>query len=163
DQAETRPGGEAQEQPARGTGRTLSRRTMLRQSGAGAAGAIVAGALGAGTGGHAAMARAPAPRHRATSGTDPQPQDAIVGLLGAQPVANADLAQIWRFTIGGGVDWDAPVYEQFFRAVRAVNWMRPPSRRLRVLLGDPPFDYRRVRGVADKGYVLAMMEQRDAH
>src|SRR5947207_2704059 len=83
DQAETRPGGEAQEQPARGTGRTLSRRTMLRQSGAGAAGAIVAGALGAGTGGHAAMARAPAPRHRATSGTDPQPQDAIVGLLGA--------------------------------------------------------------------------------
>ena len=84
-------------------------------------------------------------------------------VLGDEPIANSDLAQIWRFTVGGGVIWDAPVYEQFFRTVRAVNWMRPPSRRIRVLLGDPAFDYRRVRGVADKGYVIATQRQRDAH
>ena len=84
-------------------------------------------------------------------------------ILGDQPVPSADLAQLWRFTIGGNVLWDAPVYEQFFRTVRAVNWMLPAARRIRVLLGDPPFDHRRVRSVADKDYVLSMIAQRDAH
>jgi hypothetical protein len=60
-------------------------------------------------------------------------------LLTNQPVAKAELQQIWR-TASGNVLWDAPVYEQFFVTVRAINWTLPPSRRLRVLLGDPPFD-----------------------
>lgn len=60
-------------------------------------------------------------------------------LLTDQPVAKANLQQIWR-TASGNVLWDAPVYEQFFVTVRAINWTLPPSRRLRVLLGDPPFD-----------------------
>jgi hypothetical protein len=84
-------------------------------------------------------------------------------VLDGQPVANADLQQIWRNTIGGGVLWDAPVYAQFFRTVRAVNRARAPGRRLRVLLGDPPFDHSRVRGAADKDYVQGMEKQRDAH
>ncbi|HWE60476.1 MAG TPA: hypothetical protein VHB98_02075, partial [Chloroflexota bacterium] len=84
-------------------------------------------------------------------------------ILGDQPIARADLARIWRFTIGGGVYWDAPVYEQFFRTVRAVNWMGPPARRIRVLLGDPPFDHRTVRGVRDTAYAVSVQEQRDAH
>ena len=84
-------------------------------------------------------------------------------ILGDQPVARADLTQLWRFTIGGTVLWDAPVYEQFFHTVRAVNWMLPPARRIRVLLGDPPFDHRKVRSMADKDYVLSMIAQRDAH
>jgi hypothetical protein len=41
--------------------------------------------------------------------------------------------------------------------------MLPPARRIRVLLGDPPFDHRKVRSVADKDYVLSMVAQRDAH
>jgi hypothetical protein len=60
-------------------------------------------------------------------------------LLTDQPVAKADLQQIWR-TASGNILWDAPVYEQFFVTVRAINWTLPLSRRLRVLLGDPPFD-----------------------
>jgi hypothetical protein len=60
-------------------------------------------------------------------------------LLTDQSVAKADLQQIWR-TASGNILWDAPVYEQFFVTVRAINWTLPPSRRLRVLLGDPPFD-----------------------
>jgi hypothetical protein len=60
-------------------------------------------------------------------------------LLTDQPVAKANLQQIWR-TASGNILWDAPVYEQFFVTVRAINWTLPPSRRLRVLLGDPPFD-----------------------
>ncbi len=79
------------------------------------------------------------------------------------PVARADLAQVWRFTIGGEVIWDAPIYEQFFHTIRAVNWMLPPARRIRVLLGDPPFDHRKVRSDAEKGYVMAAQSARDAH
>jgi hypothetical protein len=57
-------------------------------------------------------------------------------LLSDRPVARADLAQIWRQV--GDPAWNAPVYEQFFRTVRAVNWLRRPAHRLRVLLGQPP-------------------------
>jgi hypothetical protein len=60
-------------------------------------------------------------------------------LLTDQSVAKADLQQIWR-TASGNILWDAPVYEQFFVTIRAINWTLSPSRRLRVLLGDPPFD-----------------------
>ena len=49
-------------------------------------------------------------------------------VLENEPIANAELQRIWRYTIGGGVLWDAPVYAQFFRNVRALNWMRPRAR-----------------------------------
>jgi hypothetical protein len=84
-------------------------------------------------------------------------------VLEGRPVAETDLQPIWRHTLGGRVLWDAPAYAQFFRTVRAVNWMRPPGRRLRVLLGEPPFDHTRVRGAADKDYVVGLVRQRDAH
>jgi hypothetical protein len=35
------------------------------------------------------------------------------------------------------------MYEEFFRAVRMVNASRPSEQQLRVLLGDPPFDWAR--------------------
>jgi hypothetical protein len=51
--------------------------------------------------------------------------DAFV--LNGQPVADADLRPVWRNTTQSPVQtWDAPVYEQFFRRVRAVNWTLPP-------------------------------------
>jgi hypothetical protein len=84
-------------------------------------------------------------------------------VLDNQPVANRELEQIWRHTIGGGVLWDAPVYAQFFRNVRALNWMRPREHRLRVLLGDPRFDHARVQTPADKLYVLSVARERDRH
>jgi hypothetical protein len=84
-------------------------------------------------------------------------------ILEGKPVADTELQKIWRHTIGGNVLWDAPVYAQFFRSVRAVNALRPPKHRLRVLLGDPPFDHRKVRGIDDKKYFQSMQAQRDAH
>jgi hypothetical protein len=84
-------------------------------------------------------------------------------ILEDKPVANAELEQIWRHTIGGGVLWDAPVYGQFFRTVRAVNWMQPPAKRVRVLLGDPAFDHRKVQSAADKGYLAKVFAERDPH
>jgi hypothetical protein len=84
-------------------------------------------------------------------------------VLECRPVADTELQQIWRHTVGGGVLWDAPAYSQFFRNVRAVNWQREPGRRLRVLLGDPPSDPSKIRSAADKEYVLGLAKQRDSH
>jgi hypothetical protein len=88
-------------------------------------------------------------------------QDVADRFVAGEPVANADLSPIWRDTIGGfrGV-WDPPVYEQFFRTVRAVNWQRPPAQRLRVLLADPPIDFAAIQRPED---ALAYGQQRDAH
>ena len=55
---------------------------------------------------------------------------------------------------------DQPVYEQFFRTVRAANWTLPPDRRIRVLLGDPPLDWSKMTGYDELRPILA---QRDTH
>jgi hypothetical protein len=57
-------------------------------------------------------------------------------ILDRAPIPRHDLVQVWRQI--GDVGWNAPVYEQFFRTVRAVNWMLPARQRIRVLLGQPP-------------------------
>ena len=79
-------------------------------------------------------------------------------VLGDQPVAKSDLALIWRFQ-----GWDAPVYEEFFRAVRAVNWMRPPAHRIRVLLGAQPIDVLTVKSAADAAFRRWWQDPVDAH
>jgi hypothetical protein len=69
-------------------------------------------------------------------------QDTIDRFSSGHPVDNADLRLVWRNTTQSPHQtWDAPVYEQFFRTVRAVNAPLPPTRQIRVLLGDPPLDW----------------------
>jgi hypothetical protein len=41
--------------------------------------------------------------------------------------------------------WAGPLYEGFFRAVRAANMRVAPAKRVRVLLGDPPIDWSKIR------------------
>jgi hypothetical protein len=63
-------------------------------------------------------------------------------VLGGEPVNDAALRLVWRNTTQSPEDtWDAPVYEQFYRRVRAVNRTLPPARRIRVLAGDPPVEW----------------------
>ena len=52
------------------------------------------------------------------------------------PLAKPDLVQVWRQV--GDPEWNAPVYEQLFRTVRAINRRRPASQRIRILLGQQP-------------------------
>jgi hypothetical protein len=93
-------------------------------------------------------------------------QDVADRFIGGESVADAELRPLWRYAPGGlGGVWDPPVYEQFFRTVRAVNWMRPKEQRLRVLLGDPPIDFSSIRGAtALAAYAAAnpIVLQRDA-
>ena len=52
-------------------------------------------------------------------------------ILEGAPVPRADLVQIWRQI--GDPTWNALVYEQFYRTIRAVNRTRPATRRIRIL------------------------------
>jgi hypothetical protein len=52
------------------------------------------------------------------------------------PLAKPELVQVWRQV--GDPEWNAPVYEQLFRTVRAINRRRPASQRIRILLGQQP-------------------------
>lgn len=59
--------------------------------------------------------------------------------------------------------WDAPIYEEFFRTVRAANAAQPPERRVRVLLGDPPIDWTRVNEFRDVASQMRVVGDRDTH
>jgi hypothetical protein len=71
-------------------------------------------------------------------------------ILDLEPVRFGRLAQIWRTAIGFMPLGDAPVYERFFRSVRALNAGLEPGERIRVVLGDPPVDWARVHSAADR-------------
>jgi uncharacterized iron-regulated protein len=81
--------------------------------------------------------------------------------VSGENVSIAELRQVWRNTGFSPLSpWDAPVYEQFFVSVRAVNQKLPPSQRLRVLAGDPPVDWTK-----SKEEIIAVKKQkpRDEH
>jgi outer membrane protein OmpA-like peptidoglycan-associated protein len=86
-------------------------------------------------------------------------QDVADRYVAGEPVARDQLAQIWEnTTVVTGV-WTAPMYEGMLTEIRSLNGTLPLSKRVRVLLGDPPIDWRIVRGPADED----MNDWRDAH
>jgi hypothetical protein len=77
------------------------------------------------------------------------------------PVDNAQLRQVWRDTTQSPLNtWDSPVYEQFYRTVRAANWTLPAAKQMRVLLGDPPIDWSKIRNLSQ---LRGFGSQRDTH
>lgn len=71
-------------------------------------------------------------------------QDVIDRFMSGEPVTDDALKRVWQDTTLPHTIWDRPIYEDFFRSVRAVNAALPRNRRLRVLLGDPPIDWKDV-------------------
>lgn len=72
-------------------------------------------------------------------------QDVMDRFVNGEDVPHETLRRAWMDTTQPDAIWDAPIYEEFFRAVRAVNASLPREKRLRVLLGDPPIDWSVVR------------------
>jgi hypothetical protein len=66
-----------------------------------------------------------------------------------EEVPYEELRQAWQNTTQVEYEWDLPIYEEFFATVRKVNASLPASRRLRVLLGDPPINWARVHTLDD--------------
>jgi hypothetical protein len=88
-------------------------------------------------------------------------QQTVDGFVSGTPVDNATLRQVWRNTTQSPVEtWDAPVFEQLFRTVRAVNQTLRPAHRIRVLLGDPPIDW---PTITNGDQLSAFLMERGAH
>jgi hypothetical protein len=91
-------------------------------------------------------------------------QNIIDRFTEGQSIPLSELRRVWRDTVNILV-WDAPVYERFFRSVRAIN-QRHRDRRLRVLLADPPLEWssighegwERIAGTRDL-YAAALVER----
>jgi len=87
-------------------------------------------------------------------------QDRMDRFVRGEDVPDEALRDVWQNTTIVNIGWDRPIYEEFFRAVRAVNASLPPARRLRVLLGDPPVDWSTVRTTDD---LVTWLKQRDTY
>jgi hypothetical protein len=87
-------------------------------------------------------------------------QAVVDRFVAGEPVAARDLRRVWRDFFGWG--FDMPIYEQFFRTVRAINRTLPLAQRIRVLLGDPPVDWSQIQFTKLED-THPWMEQRDAH
>jgi hypothetical protein len=88
-------------------------------------------------------------------------QGTVDRFIAGQPVDDAELRRAWRNTTASPLEtWDAPVYEQLYRTVRAVNWPLPPGRQVRVLLGDPPIDWSKITKASE---IDVFGLQRDAY
>jgi hypothetical protein len=75
-------------------------------------------------------------------------QDVVDRYTDGESIPQAQVERAWRDLVGalGPV---SPVYGEFYAAVRAANQKLPKERRLRILLGDPPIDWDRVRSLED--------------
>jgi outer membrane protein OmpA-like peptidoglycan-associated protein len=86
-------------------------------------------------------------------------QSVIDRYTAGEGVARVELKQIWEnTTVVSGV-WSSPIYEEFFADIRAFNQALPAASGIRVLLGDPPIDWKAVTSPADED----MNDWRDAH
>ena len=79
--------------------------------------------------------------------------------INGENVSYDSLKLAWQNTTAPNTVWDMPIYEEFFRAVRAVNLSIAKKNKIRVLLGDPPIDWNLVHGKDD---ILAWMAKRDS-
>jgi hypothetical protein len=70
--------------------------------------------------------------------------------IAGEPVDPTQLRRAWQDTTVVTSVWDRPIYEEFFRAIRDVNLVRPPEHRVRVLLGDAPIDWRTIKTYDDQ-------------
>jgi hypothetical protein len=76
-------------------------------------------------------------------------QDVMDRFVRGESVPDVTLREVWQNTTQAAPIWDRPIYEEFFRVVRAVNVTLTPARRLRVLLGDPPIEWENVHTAED--------------
>ena len=76
-------------------------------------------------------------------------QGLVDRFMRGEEVPPESLRRVWQDTTQVEYTWDLPIYEQFFQAVRDVNLSLQGSRKLRVLLGDPPIEWEKIHSLDD--------------
>jgi hypothetical protein len=90
-------------------------------------------------------------------------QDVMDRYQRGERVPPRELARVWQDVTGPNGSFDGPAIEQFFRAVRDKNRLLPEQRRMRVLLGEPPLDWSRIRSEAEYIAQLHALGNRDGY
>jgi hypothetical protein len=70
-------------------------------------------------------------------------------ILRGKEMPYKELAQCWRSNTQSHTYSDTPALSALLQTIHSLNRMQPESRRLRVLLIDPPVDWSRIRSAAD--------------
>jgi hypothetical protein len=83
--------------------------------------------------------------------------------VSGEEVSDGELQKAWQNTVSPSTNWDIPVFEEFFRAVRKKNASLPKEQRLRVLLGEPPIKWKTIRTQEDYDEQLYRLGNRDGH
>jgi hypothetical protein len=73
--------------------------------------------------------------------------------IAGKKVPYKQVRRVWEDTTQGAF-WRAPLYARFYSYVRARNRGLPAAKRLRILLGDPPIDWKKVRTSTQLDYWL---------
>jgi hypothetical protein len=87
-------------------------------------------------------------------------QDVMDRFVAGEDVPYDSLRRSWQDTTQPSAGCDVPLHEELYRAVRTVNTGLPARLRIRVLLGDPPVDWRSPSAGQDRANAMAM---RDSH
>jgi hypothetical protein len=69
-------------------------------------------------------------------------------ILDGRAMSREELAPVWRESCCGET-WESPIYEQFFRAVQQLNLKLQRNQRVRVIAGDSPHDWSRIKKPED--------------
>ena len=86
-------------------------------------------------------------------------QSVVDRYISGAPVGRDELRGTWENTTQISGIWLLPMYEAILADIRSINATLPANRRYRVLLGDPPIEWRTVTSPADDD----MNDWRDAH
>jgi hypothetical protein len=76
-------------------------------------------------------------------------QDAVDRYVRGEDVPVATIREACRNTTNHNMGPDYPTFEEIFHAVRTLNQTLPAEKKIRILLGDPPFDWSKVTTVHD--------------
>ena len=85
-------------------------------------------------------------------------QKSVDGYIAGEDVPIEQVQKAWRNMIGS-VGPPPPVYEEFYKAVRAANVKRHGKHQLRIVLGDPYGDWDKIKDAEDLGPYLTHREE----
>jgi hypothetical protein len=87
-------------------------------------------------------------------------QEVLDQYIQGNDVDMAKLQALWQDVLGAPGGLATPPHHGLFSAIREVNAKLPPERRLRVLAGDPPIDWKQVQSRED---IAPFLPFRDEH
>jgi hypothetical protein len=73
-------------------------------------------------------------------------QSVLDAYISGEDVPFSELSMVWRDTgQSPRAPWDSPLYQDLLKVIREGNLTLPPDQRVRVVAGDPPIDWTKIK------------------